>query len=142
LGNTSNLNNHLKEVHHYTNVDHKMGKKVTYKVSSQRQATIDQYTIETEPTLYAKEALFQFIVLTNQPFSICDSQAFKNLYISKGAICPIENGDSCHNGIGAQFDSSRRELKLEMGDECITFSISFDGWSTSNHIYILGVIAY
>jgi hypothetical protein len=89
-----------------------------------------------------KEALIQFIVVTNQSFTICDHPAFKALYTSPGTICPITNADSLHNAVGYLFEPSRAELKEEMLRDCVSFSISFDGWSAGNHTHILGVIAH
>lgn len=41
-----------------------------------------------------------------------------------------------------RFNDMRRELAEELKSTCETFSISFDGWSASNHMHILGVIAH
>jgi len=56
------------------------------------------------------EALIQFIVLTNQPFTICNSPSFMALYTLHSSICPIINSDSLHNVIGSRFQGCRIEV--------------------------------
>jgi hypothetical protein len=141
LGNSSNTNDHLKKAHRFSKADHKLGKRVTYGINKAQQCTIDEFTavgVSLDPT----EALLQYVVVTNQPFSICDETSFMALYTSHGSICPITNRFSLRNAIGARFQESRSELKAEMQRDCTSFSISFDGWSAGNHIHILGVIAH
>lgn len=141
-GNSSNTNEHLRKVHKYKKADHILGKRVTVGINKAQQRSINEFTVQGNASLNARESLIQFVVVTNQPFMICDEPSFKALYTSKGHVCPITSADSLHNAIGVRFRQSRMELKEEMAASCKSFSISFDGWGASNHIHILGVIAH
>jgi hypothetical protein len=43
-GNSSNTNDHLKNTHLFTRIDHKLGKTVTYGINKEQSGTIEKYT--------------------------------------------------------------------------------------------------
>jgi hypothetical protein len=116
----------LVKCHWFRKSDYILGCKVTYGINKAQASTLDKYTISLGVNLDAIEALIQYVVAINQPFTICDEVTFKALYTSCGTICPITNADSLHNAIRVRFQGSRSELKLEMAIDCKSFSISFD----------------
>jgi hypothetical protein len=140
-GKTSKLNSHMHDTHRFYRDDHLQGKVVTHGVVRSHQRNLDAHTAVLPPPVGPEEAQLQFMVLTNQPFSLAGHPAFHNIYTSVGASVPIANKDSAHNKVAKRFEDWRKELKEELKDEQ-SFSISFDGWGASNHTHILGVIAH
>jgi hypothetical protein len=141
-GNTTLLGNHLRLEHGLTEEKHELGLPPIHKSKTSQKGAMKTFLVPVEAIPSAEEAVLQFIAMSNQPFTIVESKAFKNLYRSVGTIAPIESAGTARNRIEDRFNSSRREMKAEFDETCETFSFSFDGWSASNHIHILAVIAH
>jgi hypothetical protein len=141
-GNTSKLNNHMKDVHDLNKQKHKLGVLPKVKGRTIRLGAMDQFVVTTEPIPTSEEALLQCFAVTNQPFELVEHKTFQNLYRSTGVVCPIRNAKTFHQRQELRFNDSRCDLKIEFDTACKSFSISFDGWGANNHVHILAVIAH
>jgi hypothetical protein len=54
----------------------------------------------------------------------------------------IRNADTLHDCIITQSTASLEILKEELRIDCSTISLSFDGWTSENHIPIFAVIGH
>jgi hypothetical protein len=103
---------------------------------------MDKFAVAVEPIPSAEKAVLQFFAITNQPFELIEHKAFLNLYRSVGTTCSIQSAGTLHNRQESRFNDSRLEIRKEIEEDCVSFSILFDGWGSENHIHILGVIAH
>jgi hypothetical protein len=78
----------------------------------------------------------------NQAFEVINHETFQDLYQSIGTTSPIASVDTLKTHMRARFNKSRHELALELDKDCISFSMSFDGWGAKNHVYILSAIIH
>jgi hypothetical protein len=141
-GNTSKLNNHLRDEHDMNKQKHQLGILPKQKGGKRQEGAMNKFIQPIEAIPTAEEAVLQVFALTNQSFELVEHQGFKNLYRSVGTTCPINSANVLYIRQEARFNASRQELKVEFDETCETFSFSFDGWGANNHIHILGVIAH
>lgn len=124
-GNTSKLNNHLRDEHEMTKKKHQLGEKPIVKGS--QKGAIDAFAVIVDPIPNTEEAILQFFAVTCQLFDLIKHKTFLNLFRSIGTVSLIQTARTLHNRQKIRFNDTRRELQRELERDCQTFSISFDG---------------
>jgi hypothetical protein len=59
-----------------------------------------------------------------------------------GNKCAIRNADTLHDSIMDQSQTFLTALKEELEVDCSTICLSFDSWTSDNHIPIFAVIGH
>ena len=141
-GNTSKLNNHMRDIHQFDKRKHLLGelpKKSQYVTKS---GVMNKFTVAVKPIPSPEEAILRFFSITNQAFEVINHETFQDLYRSIGTTCPIASADTLKTRIRTRFNKSRRELASELDKDCVSFSMLFDCWGAKNHVHILGAIIH
>jgi len=90
-----------------------------------------------------KEKLVKFIISTDQPFSIVEDEAFKQLieYCSRdNPITKLPGQTTTRDDILKKFEDERNKIKIELSENTSMFSFIIDCWTSSNQNPFLGIV--
>lgn len=85
------------------------------------------------------EALLDWIVDTNQPFTATEQERFRAMMEAAGTICVIPKADDITRQIHQRIDLIRSDLKELLARTCNTIALSLDSWTSNNDICIFAI---
>jgi len=147
-GGSASLLNHLNSAHPFSIQPSSTGS------GSEQEGSVAQYypklskltppNIETVTEDGFKRRLLNFIITTDQPFSIVETPGFAefiNYCSKKNSKTILPSQVSIRSWIKAAYDEEKAKLKAALGNSKGQVSFILDGWTSSNQKAFQGVIA-
>ncbi|KAH8799084.1 hypothetical protein F5884DRAFT_869673 [Xylogone sp. PMI_703] len=118
---TSNLTTHLSTKHHI------------------KPESTTASSSPSKEKLNMQQALMQWVIKTQQPFTAVVHPAFKAMFNATEASLPIKTTDTLHNRVHTDF-LNKSNLRQDLTTSCHTVTLSLDVWTSEHQLSILGVI--
>jgi hypothetical protein len=93
---------------------------------------------EDDPVSF-EEALLDWIIFTNQPFTVTESKFFTRMIKASGSSVKVSKGDAIHNKLEAHVHIVEAETSDNLRDTATTVALTLDGWTSQNSLSMLAI---